>query len=130
MAGGGGRGKGGGIARAAMTQVGNTIETRPLFIVKYPIIGEMTIGNDNGGANNGTFNRYLTGKSKKTGKAGKRAGTGRKTKHGAFIICNANVNRNTRQKGSKTGNPGDTEETMNKETQGDGGIVPYSLSGK
>jgi len=128
MAGGGGRGKEGGIARAAMTQAGNTIETRLLFIVKYPITGEMTTENDNGGANNGTFNRYLTGKSRKTGKAGKRAGIGKKTKHGAFRICNARGSRDTRLKGSNTGSPGDTEETMNKETESDDGIMQYSFS--
>jgi hypothetical protein len=57
MAGGGAHGKEGGIGRAVMTQVGTTIETRPLFIMKCPITGEMTTGSDSGGDINGMLNR-------------------------------------------------------------------------
>jgi hypothetical protein len=40
-----------------MTQDGTTIETRPLFIMKCPITGEMTTGSDSGGDINGMLNR-------------------------------------------------------------------------
>jgi len=56
MAGGTVHGKEDGIARVIITQVGNTIEAPPLFIVTYPMIGGTTTGKDIGVDNNGTFN--------------------------------------------------------------------------
>ena len=86
MAGGTARGKEGGIDRIIMTQVGNTIEALPRFIVMYPLAGGTTTGKDIGADNNGTFNQYLMLKSKGIGEAGKRIIIGREIKPGALRI--------------------------------------------
>jgi hypothetical protein len=77
MAGGGVRGKGAGIGRGIMVQVGATIEVFHLFIEGYHQIGEMTIGSIVGKGINGTTNEYPTSKSNGTGVTGKRTDIGR-----------------------------------------------------
>jgi hypothetical protein len=96
MAGGTAHGKEGGIARVIITQVGNTIEARPRFIVTSPITGGTTTGKDIGADNNGTFNQYLMLKSKGIGEAGKRIIIGKKIEPGALRICNDKGTRDTR----------------------------------
>jgi hypothetical protein len=77
MVGGGVRGKGDGIARGTIVQVGATIETYPLFIVGYHQVGGMTIGSIVGEGINGTTSEYLTNNFNGTGATGKRADIGR-----------------------------------------------------
>jgi hypothetical protein len=77
MVGGGVRGKGDGIARGAIVQVGSTIEAFHLFMEGYPQAGGMTTGIIVGEDINGTTSEYLTNKSNGTGATGKRAGIGR-----------------------------------------------------
>ena len=71
MAGGGGRGKGGGIARATMIPVGPTTKGSHPFIETYRQVGGMTTGKIVGKGINGTTKQYPTGKSNKTGGDGK-----------------------------------------------------------
>jgi hypothetical protein len=75
--GGGVRGKGDGIARGAIVQVGATIEAFHLFIEGYHQVGGMTTGSIVGEGINGTTSEYPTNKSSGTGGAGKRADIGR-----------------------------------------------------
>jgi hypothetical protein len=77
MVGGGVRGKGDGIARGSMAQVGSIIEAFHLFIVAYHRGGGMITGSIVGEGIHGTTNEYLTNKSNRTGAIGKRAGIGR-----------------------------------------------------
>jgi hypothetical protein len=77
MVGGGVCGKGDGIARGTIIQVGATIETFHLFIEGYHQVGGMTIGSIVGEDINGTTNEYPTNKSNRTGATGKRAAIGR-----------------------------------------------------
>jgi hypothetical protein len=77
MVGGGVRGKGDGIARVTIVQVGATIETFHLFIEGYPQDGGMTTGIIVGEDINGTTSEYLTNNFNGTGATGKRAGIGR-----------------------------------------------------
>jgi hypothetical protein len=86
MVGGGVRGKGDGIARGTIVQVGATIETFHLFIEGYPQAGGMTIGSIVGEGINGTTNEYLTNKFNGTGGAGKRVGIGRSNKLGVSKV--------------------------------------------
>ncbi len=60
-----------------MIQVGVTINTLHLFIVRCLHTGGMTIGGINGKGINGTTNEYLTIKFNGTGKNGKRTNIGR-----------------------------------------------------
>lgn len=75
--GGGVRGKGDGIARVSMIQVGGTMEEFPLFIKGYHQVGGMTIGNVAGKDVNGTTNKCPTNKSNGTGAIGKRTDIGK-----------------------------------------------------
>ena len=75
--GGGVRGKGDGIARGSMIQVGPTIEVFLLFTEGFHPVGGMTIGSVAGKGMNGTTNGYPTKKSNGTGAAGKRTDIGR-----------------------------------------------------
>jgi hypothetical protein len=77
VVGGGVRGKGDGIARGTIVQVGATIETFHLFIEGYHQVGGMTIGSIVGKGINGTTSEYPTNKSNKTGATGKKADIGR-----------------------------------------------------
>ena len=77
MVGGGVRGKGDGIARGTIIQVGATIETFHLFIEGYHQVGGMTIGIIVGEGINGTTNEYPTNKSNGIGATGERADIGR-----------------------------------------------------
>jgi hypothetical protein len=77
MVGGGVRGKGDGIARGTIVQVGATIETFHLFIAGYHQVGGMTIGSIVGKGIHGTTSEYPTNKSNRTGANGKRADIGR-----------------------------------------------------
>ena len=77
VVGGGVRGKGAGIARGIIIQVGVTIKTFLLFIEKYHHIGGMTIVGINGKGINGTTSEYLTIKLNGTGTNGKRTNIGR-----------------------------------------------------
>ena len=86
MVGGGVRGKGDGIARGTIVQVGATIETFHLFIEGYHQVGGMTTGNIVGKGINGTTNEYLTNNFNGTGAAGKRAGIGRSNKLGVSKV--------------------------------------------
>jgi hypothetical protein len=86
MVGGGVRGKGDGIARKTIIQVGATIETFHLFIEGYPQAGGMTTGSIVGEGISGTTNEYLTNKFNGTGGAGKRAGIGRSNKLGVSKV--------------------------------------------
>ncbi len=83
MAGGGVRTKDGGIDHVTITQVGTITKASPLFIVKYPNIGEMTIGTIIGKDNNGTLSDESTMKFRKTGTSGKKIGIGKKIIIGA-----------------------------------------------
>jgi hypothetical protein len=78
MVGGGARGKGAGIARDTMIQVGATINTFHLFIEGYLQVGGMTTGIIVGEDSHGTTSEYLTSNFNRTGRAGKRANIGRK----------------------------------------------------
>jgi hypothetical protein len=77
MVGGGVRGKGDGIARGTIVQVGSTIETFHLFMPGYHQVGGMTIGSIVGEGINGTTSEYLTNNFNGTGATGKRADIGR-----------------------------------------------------
>ena len=77
VAGGGVHGKDAGIARITTTQVGATIEGFHLFIVGYHRAGEMITGIIVGEDSNGTTSEYLSDKSNRTGRAGKRISIGR-----------------------------------------------------
>src|SRR4030067_1396584 len=77
MVGGGVRGKGAGIARGTIVQVGVTIETFHLFIEGYHQVGGMTIGSIVGEGINGTTSEYLTNNFNGTGATGERASIGR-----------------------------------------------------
>jgi hypothetical protein len=92
VVGGGVRGKGGGIARGTIAQVGATIETFHLFIEKYHQVGGMTIGNIVGEVINGTPNEYPTKKSNGTGVTGKRVDIGRSNILGVCRVCNLGHN--------------------------------------
>jgi len=83
VVGGGARGKGDGIARGTIIQVGATMTTRQLFIEGYHQVGEMTIGSVVGKGISGTTNEYLTNKFNRTGAAGKRTDIGRSKIPGA-----------------------------------------------
>jgi hypothetical protein len=76
-AGGGVRGKGDGIDRGTIIQVGAAIEELHLFIEVYPQTGGMTTGRIVGEGINGTTKEYPISKFNKTGEAGKRADIGR-----------------------------------------------------
>lgn len=78
VAGGGVRGKGDGIVRGAMIQVGATIETFHPSIAGYHQVGGMTIGKVVGRGGSGTTNKYPTNRLNATGATGKRAGIGSK----------------------------------------------------
>ena len=86
MVGGGVRGKGDGIDRGTIIQVGATIDTCPLFIEGYHQVGGMTTGSIVGEGIHGTTNGYPTNKFNGTGRAGKRAGTGRSNKPGVSKV--------------------------------------------
>ena len=90
VVGGGVRGKGVGIALGIIIQVGVTINTLHLFIVKCLHIGGMTIGGINGKGINGTTNEYLTIKFNGTGTNGNMTNIGRSKTLGASEICGAN----------------------------------------
>jgi hypothetical protein len=77
MVGGGVRGKGDGIARGTIVQVGAIIKTFHLFIERYHQVGRMTTGIIVGEGINGTTSEYLTNNFNGTGATGKRAGIGR-----------------------------------------------------
>ncbi|MCX5822077.1 MAG: hypothetical protein NTY86_00840 [Deltaproteobacteria bacterium] len=77
MVGGGARGKGDGIARGTIVQVGATIEAFHLFIGGYHQVGGMTTGIIVGEDMNGTTSEYLTNNFNGTGTTGKRADIGR-----------------------------------------------------
>jgi hypothetical protein len=77
MVGGGVRGKGDGIARGTIVQVGATIKTFHLFIEGYHQVGGMTTGIIVGEDINGTTSEYLTNNFNGTGATGERAGIGR-----------------------------------------------------
>ena len=76
VVGGGVRGKGAGIARRTMIQVGATIKELHLFMGMCPRVGGMITGNIVGKGMNGTTKEYPTKKCKKTGKAGKKTDIG------------------------------------------------------
>jgi hypothetical protein len=86
VAGGGVRGKDDGIARITTIQVGATIEGFHLFTVEYHQAGEMITGIIVGGGNNGTTSEYLSDKSNRTGRAGKRISIGRSKIPGASRV--------------------------------------------
>jgi hypothetical protein len=88
VVGGGVRGKGAGIARGTIVQVGTTIETFHLFIERYHQVGGMTIGGIGGKIINGTPNEYPTKKFNKTGATGKRTDIGRSKILGVSKIWN------------------------------------------
>jgi hypothetical protein len=77
MVGGGVRGKGDGIARGTMVQVGATMKAFHLFIVRYHQVGGTTIGSIVGEGINGTTNAYPTKNFNTTGTPGKRTSIGR-----------------------------------------------------
>jgi hypothetical protein len=77
VVGGGALGKGDGIARGTIVQVGATIKTFHLFIEEYHRVGGMTIGSIVGKGINGTTNEYPINKSNRTGATGKRTDIGR-----------------------------------------------------
>jgi hypothetical protein len=84
--GGGVRGKGDGIARGAIVQVGATIKTFHLFIKGYLQVGRMTTASIVGKGINGTINEYLTIKFNGTGATGKRADIGRRKIRGVSKV--------------------------------------------
>jgi hypothetical protein len=86
MVGGGVRGKGDGIARETIIQVGATIEAFHLFIRGYLQAGGMTTEIIVGEGINGTTNEYPTNKSNGTGGAGKRISIGRSKILGVFKV--------------------------------------------
>jgi len=86
VVGGGVHGKGDGIARGTIIQVGATIETFHLFMQGYPQVGGMTIGIIVGEGSSGTTNEYLISKFNKTGVAGKRVSIGRSNKLGVSKV--------------------------------------------
>ena len=86
MVGGGVRGKGDGIARRTIVQVGATIETFHLFIEGYHQVGGMTTGNIVGEDVLGTTNEYLTNNFDRTGLAGKKTGIGKNQELGVFKV--------------------------------------------
>jgi hypothetical protein len=77
VAGGGVRGKGNGIARGTIIQVGATIEGVHLFIEAYPPVGGMTTGRIAGKGINGINKECPTSKSKRIGGLGKGISIGR-----------------------------------------------------
>jgi hypothetical protein len=76
-AGGGVRGKGDGIVRRTITQVGATMKELHPFIKVYPPAGEMIIGSIVGQDISGTTSEFPTRKFSETGKAGKRTDIGK-----------------------------------------------------
>jgi hypothetical protein len=77
MVGGGARGKGDGIARGTIVQVGAIISTLHLFIEVYHQDGGMTTGGIVGKGITGTTKKYTTKKSIITGATGKETDIGR-----------------------------------------------------
>jgi hypothetical protein len=77
MVGGGVRGKGAGIARGTIIQVGSTIEPFLLFIAGYHPVGEMTIEIVVGEGMNGITSEYPINKFNGIGALGKSADIGR-----------------------------------------------------
>jgi hypothetical protein len=96
VVGGGVRGKGDGIARGTIIQVGATIETFHLFIEGYHQVGGMTIGIIVGEGINGTINEYPTNKSNGTGATGRRTDIGRSKTLGVSKVCNPERDHNSR----------------------------------
>jgi hypothetical protein len=94
--GGGVRGKGDGIARGTMIQVGATIEEFHLFTEQYHRVGGMTIGSVVGKDMNGTTNEYPMNKSNGTGATGKRTGIGKSKIHGVSRIWSPERDHNSR----------------------------------
>ena len=86
MAGGGGRGKGGGIARATMIPVGPTTKGSHPFIREYREVGGMTTGIIAGEDNHGTTSGYRTDNLIRTGAPGKRAIIGKSNKPGVSKV--------------------------------------------
>ena len=86
VVGGGVRGKGDGIARGTIVQVGATIETFHLFTEGYHQAGGMTIGIIFGEDIHGTTSGYPTNNFNGTGATGKRAGIGRGKIPGVFKV--------------------------------------------
>ena len=80
-------GKGDGIARGTIVQVGPTIETFHLFIDRYHRVGGMTIGSIVGESINGTTNVYPTKTSNGTGATGKGADIGKRNIVGESKVC-------------------------------------------
>jgi hypothetical protein len=76
-AGGGVRGKGDGIVRRTIIQIGATIEASLLFMEGYPQVGGMTTGSIVGEGISGTINEFLMRKFNRTGGVGKRISIGR-----------------------------------------------------
>jgi hypothetical protein len=75
--GGGARGKGDGIARGTIDQVGAITDMFRLFIEVYHQVGGMIIGSIVGKDTNGNTNEYLTSKFNRTGAIGKKTDIGR-----------------------------------------------------
>ena len=96
MVGGGVRGKGDGIARGTIIQVGATIETFHLFIEGYHQVGGMTTGIIVGEDINGTTSEYLTNNFNGTGATGEKANIGRSKILGVSKVCNPERDHNSR----------------------------------
>jgi hypothetical protein len=94
--GGGVRGKGDGIARGTMIQVGATIEEFHLFTGRYHRGGGMTIGSVVGKGINGTTNEYPMIKFNKTGATGERTGIGRSKIPGVSRVWSPERDHNSR----------------------------------
>jgi hypothetical protein len=77
VVGGGDRGKGAGIDRETIIQVGATIRTFHLFIERYHEVGGTIIKTIVGKIINGTPNEYPIRKFNETGANGKRTDIGR-----------------------------------------------------
>jgi hypothetical protein len=86
MVGGGARGKGTGIARGTMTQVGFTIKGSHPFMLAYRPLGGMTTGIIVGEDINGTTSEYLSNNFNGTGATGNRASIGRSSKLGVSKV--------------------------------------------
>jgi hypothetical protein len=86
MVGGGVRGKGAGINRGTIAQVGSTIKGSHPFIQEYRQVGGMTTGITVGEVINGTTSEYLTRNFNGTGAPGKGADIGRSNKPGVFRV--------------------------------------------
>jgi len=80
--GGGGHGKGAGIARGTMIQAGPTIKGSHPFIEEYRQVGGMTTGIITGEGIHGTTSGYLTNNFSETGVIGKETGIGKSSKPG------------------------------------------------